>query len=54
MSEEEIKDALFSIGPLKAPGPDGYPATFFHNCWTSCKEDIIKLVLSCFSSGDSQ
>ena len=54
VSEEEIKDALFSIGPLKAPGPDGYPATFFHNCWNSCKEDIIKLVLSCFSSGDSQ
>jgi hypothetical protein len=23
--EEEISDALFQIGPLKASGPDGFP-----------------------------
>ena len=28
-TEEEIGDALFQIGPLKAPGPDGFPARFF-------------------------
>ena len=28
-SEQEISDALFQIGPLKAPGPDGFPARFF-------------------------
>ena len=28
-SEEEISDALFQIGHLKAPGPDGFPARFF-------------------------
>ena len=28
-SNEEIKEALFSIGDDKAPGPDGYSAYFF-------------------------
>jgi hypothetical protein len=28
-SEKEIADALFQIGPLKAPGADGFPARFF-------------------------
>jgi hypothetical protein len=27
-TSEEISDALFQIGPLKAPGPDGFPARF--------------------------
>jgi hypothetical protein len=28
-TEEEIGDALFQIGPTKAPGIDGYPTKFF-------------------------
>jgi hypothetical protein len=28
-SEEEILNALFQIGPLKAPGADGFPTHFF-------------------------
>jgi hypothetical protein len=27
--DEEIGNALFQIGPLKAPGRDGFPARFF-------------------------
>jgi hypothetical protein len=27
--DKEISDALFQIGPLKAPRPDGFPARFF-------------------------
>lgn len=33
-SNEEISDALFQIGPLKAPGPDGFPASFFKKTGT--------------------
>lgn len=28
-TEREVSDALFQIGPLKAPGTDGFPARFF-------------------------
>lgn len=27
--DKEISDALFQIGPLRAPGPDSFPARFF-------------------------
>ncbi|XP_071676941.1 uncharacterized protein [Lolium perenne] len=32
-SVKEISDALFQIGPLKAPGPDGFPARFYQRNW---------------------
>jgi hypothetical protein len=27
--DEEISNALFQIGPIKAPGPDGFPARLY-------------------------
>ena len=50
-SEQEISDALFQIGPLKAPGPDGFPAGFFHRNWGLLKEDIVRAVQQFFISG---
>lgn len=38
-SENEISDALFQIGPMKAPGPDGFPARFFQKNWAVLKEE---------------
>lgn len=50
-SEEEISNALFQIGPLKAPGPDGFPARFFQRNWGLLKEDVIMAVRAFFADG---
>jgi len=50
-TDEEIGDALFQIGPLKAPGPDGFPARFFQRNWGLMKEEVIKAVKAFFADG---
>jgi hypothetical protein len=47
-TEKEISDALFQIGPLKAPGPDGFPARFLQRNWGILKEDVIAAVQNFF------
>jgi hypothetical protein len=37
-TEKEVSDALFQIGPLKAPDPDGFPARFFQKNWNTVKK----------------
>lgn len=50
-SAEEISDALFQMGPLKAPGPDGFPARFFQKNWDTLKEDVVRAVQNFFVDG---
>jgi hypothetical protein len=50
-SEKEISDALFQIGPLKAPGPDGFPARFIQRNWDLLKEDVVRAVQRFFADG---
>jgi hypothetical protein len=50
-SDEEIGDAMLQIGPLKAPGPDGFPAKFFQKHWEFPREDIIRGVKRFFTIG---
>nr|XP_051196822.1 uncharacterized protein LOC127310170 [Lolium perenne] len=40
-SDKEIGDALFQIRPLKAPGPDGFPARFLQRNWGVLKEEGV-------------
>jgi hypothetical protein len=50
VSNEEVGDALFQMGPLKEPGPDGFPARFFQKNWETMKKDVITRVKYFFAS----
>uniref|UniRef100_A0A452XL47 Reverse transcriptase domain-containing protein n=1 Tax=Aegilops tauschii subsp. strangulata TaxID=200361 RepID=A0A452XL47_AEGTS len=49
--EEEISNALFQIGPLKAPGCDGFPARFYQRNWSVVKGEICAAVQDFFMTG---
>jgi len=49
-TREEVKAALFSIGDLKAPGPDGLHAIFFKRFWNMLGEDLENEVLQAVNS----
>ena len=51
-TDEEISFALFQIGPLKAPRPDGLPARFFQRNWGTIKGEIIQPVRHFFANGE--
>jgi len=49
-SPEEIKKACFDIHADKAPGPDGFSASFFQSNWNTVGPNIVLEVQSFFSS----
>ncbi|KAL0013776.1 hypothetical protein SO802_000845 [Lithocarpus litseifolius] len=48
---EEIKAAMFQMGPTKAPGLDGMNALFFQKFWHFVGNDVIAIVLDFLNSG---
>ena len=49
---KEIKVACFSIHADKAPGPDGFSASFFQTNWQTISNQIILEVQQFFTSGN--
>ena len=48
---EEIKAALFQMGPTKAPGLDGMNALFFQKFWHVVGTTVVNVVLDYFNFG---
>ena len=47
----EIEQAIFQIGALKAPGPNGIPASFYQQYWSIVQNDVISIVQAFFHLG---
>jgi mannosylglycoprotein endo-beta-mannosidase len=51
ISTTEVKEALFQMEGDKAPGPDGFNASFYQHNWNTVGGDVTDVVLSFFKSG---
>ena len=49
-SKEDVKKALFQIGDMKAPGPNGLPAIFFKRFWHIMGEELTNEVLQAINN----
>ena len=50
VTRDEIKEALFSIGEDKSPGPDGFTSCFFKKSWNIVGDLLCDAVLEFFES----
>ncbi|XP_071680193.1 uncharacterized protein [Lolium perenne] len=50
-TNEEIKSALFQMGPTKAPGPDGFPALFYQTHWKFLEAELCQAIRSFLHGG---
>ncbi|XP_020252239.1 uncharacterized protein LOC109829580 [Asparagus officinalis] len=51
VNDEEIKAAVFSIPDNKAPGPDGYSASFYKAAWPVIGDEVIAAIREFFRTG---
>lgn len=51
--KKEIVEALNSIGPTKASGPDGFPAIFYQKFWHIIGKEISAYFLDILNNGKS-
>lgn len=40
ISFQEVKDAAFDMGALKAPGPDGFQGVFYYRFWQQIHAEV--------------
>nr|GFC54686.1 hypothetical protein [Tanacetum cinerariifolium] len=52
VSSREVKEAMFSMGNDKSPGPDGFTAAFFKEAWDIVGNDVVKAVGEFFTNGN--
>ncbi|XP_020255402.1 uncharacterized protein LOC109832461 [Asparagus officinalis] len=51
VTRDEIRHAVLTMPDGKAPGPDGFSASFFKSAWNVIKEDLFMAIEEFFVSG---
>lgn len=51
VSRNEVRVAAFQMGPLKAPGSDGFPGLFYQKYWHIVGEDVFNAAKNFFDGG---
>ncbi|GJV38022.1 hypothetical protein Tco_1410499 [Tanacetum coccineum] len=51
VTRQEVKQAMFSMGDDKSPGPDGYTVAFFKAAWEIVANDITDAIREFFTNG---
>lgn len=46
----EVRNAIFSMYPDKAPSPNGMNLAFFQKLWSIIRNDVVQFCEDCFSS----
>lgn len=54
ISNEEVKDAVFSMHAEKAPGYDGLNPAFYQTYWSVVEEDVVGFCKHFFATGELQ
>ena len=52
VNDEEIRVAVFQMGPLKSPGVDSVPALFFQKHWSSLGRPLCEMIRNIFNGGE--
>uniref|UniRef100_A0A803QSN5 Reverse transcriptase domain-containing protein n=1 Tax=Cannabis sativa TaxID=3483 RepID=A0A803QSN5_CANSA len=48
-NEDEVRRAINAMGKDKAPGPDGFPPSFYIHHWEKIHEDLTEMVIHFFT-----
>lgn len=52
VTEDEIQEVMFDIGPHRALEPDGFIVVLYHFYWDDLKIEILEEVQQFFAIGD--
>ena len=52
VTDTEVREAIFSMGDDKSPGPDGFSACFFKAAWDTVGLDVTRAVKEFFLTGN--